>query len=73
MLRLFDQAMSVKIPHNVFAAWMVGPLPAGSRSRPVDMLDSRQLLQKFPGFVLAVHLLRTTPPREKSKTTCESQ
>jgi hypothetical protein len=35
VLRLFDQAMSLKIPHNVFAAWMVSPLPdvAGSRSR----------------------------------------
>lgn len=34
VLRLFDQAMSLKIPHNVFAAWMVSPLPTESRSRP---------------------------------------
>jgi hypothetical protein len=37
-LRLFDQAMSLKVPHNVFAAWMVSPLPAEPRSRPVDIL-----------------------------------
>ncbi|MCO4254457.1 hypothetical protein [Pseudarthrobacter cellobiosi] len=45
VLRLFDLAMSLKIPHNVFAAWMVSPLPAESRSRPVDMLHSMTLLQ----------------------------
>jgi hypothetical protein len=47
VLRLFDQAMSLKIPHNVFAAWMVSPLSgqAGSRSRPVDILGSMALLQ----------------------------
>ena len=45
VLRLFDQAMSLKIPHNVFAAWMVSPLPAESRSRPVDILGSMTLLQ----------------------------
>ncbi|CAH0129363.1 hypothetical protein SRABI83_00200 [Arthrobacter sp. Bi83] len=47
VLRLFDQAMSLKIPHNVFAAWMVSPLPgpASSRSRPVDILGSMTLLQ----------------------------
>lgn len=44
-LRLFDHAMSLKIPHNVFAAWMVSPLRAESRSRPVDMLGSMTLLQ----------------------------
>lgn len=48
VLRLFDQAMALKIPHNVFAAWMVSPLPgqAGSHSRPVDILGST-LLQSF--------------------------
>ncbi|MET3172774.1 UNVERIFIED_ORG: hypothetical protein ABIB52_000602 [Arthrobacter sp. UYCu721] len=45
VLRLFDQAMALKIPHNVFAAWMVSPLRAESRSRPVDMLGSMTLLQ----------------------------
>ncbi|MET3172829.1 UNVERIFIED_ORG: hypothetical protein ABIB52_000657 [Arthrobacter sp. UYCu721] len=45
VLWLFDQAMSLKIPHNVFAAWMVSPLSAESRSRPVDMLGSMTLLQ----------------------------
>jgi hypothetical protein len=37
--------MSLKIPHNVFAAWMISPLPAESRSRPVDILGSTTLLQ----------------------------
>ncbi|CAI3796781.1 hypothetical protein [Pseudarthrobacter sp. MM222] len=42
---LFQRAMTLKVPHNVFAAWMVSPLlgaadQAGSRSRPVDMLGS---------------------------------
>ncbi|MBE4720123.1 hypothetical protein DAD99_18865 [Pseudarthrobacter sp. AB1] len=45
VVRLFDQAMSLKIPHNVFAAWMVSPLPAECRSRPVDILHSMTLLQ----------------------------
>jgi hypothetical protein len=45
VLCLFDQAMSLKIPHNVFAAWVVSPLSAESRSRPIDMLDSMALLQ----------------------------
>ncbi|MGF4046241.1 hypothetical protein ACX800_22400 [Paenarthrobacter nitroguajacolicus] len=45
VLRLFGRAMALKIPHNVFAAWMVSPLPAGSGSRPVDLLDSMVLLQ----------------------------
>ena len=45
VLRLFDQAMSLKIPHNVFAAWMVSPLPAESRSRPVDIPGRMTLLQ----------------------------
>ncbi|WP_461188606.1 hypothetical protein [Arthrobacter sp. Z4-13] len=45
VLRLFDHAMALKIRHNVFAAWMVSPLSAGARFRPVDMLDSLTLLQ----------------------------
>jgi hypothetical protein len=45
VLRLFDHAMALKVPHNVFAAWMVSPLSAGDRSRPVDMLDSMAMLQ----------------------------
>jgi hypothetical protein len=45
VLHLFDQAMSLKIPHNVFAAWMVSRLPTESRSRPVDTLHSMTLLQ----------------------------
>jgi hypothetical protein len=52
-LRLFDHAMSLKVPHNVFAAWTVSPLPAepaDSRSRPVDMLHSMTLLQSLAAF-----------------------
>jgi hypothetical protein len=45
VLRLFEHAMALKIPHNVFAAWMVSPLAAAGGSRPVDMLDSWTLLQ----------------------------
>lgn len=45
VLRLFDRAMALRIPHNVFAAWMVSRLPAAVGSRPVDMLDSMALLQ----------------------------
>ncbi len=47
VLRLFDQSMAPKIPHNVFAAWIVNPLPAESRSRPADMLHSMALLQSY--------------------------
>jgi hypothetical protein len=47
VLRLFEQAMALKIPHNVFAAWMVSPLPgaAGHGSRPVDQLGNGRQLQ----------------------------
>jgi hypothetical protein len=45
VLRLFDHAMALKIPHHVFAAWMVSPLPTESRARPVDILGSMTLLQ----------------------------
>ena len=45
VLRLFDHAIALKVPHNVFAAWMVSRLSAGACSRPVDMLDSLTLLQ----------------------------
>lgn len=45
VLRLFDQAMSLKISHNVFAAWMVSRLPGETSSRPVDILGRRTLLQ----------------------------
>ncbi|MET3934931.1 hypothetical protein [Arthrobacter sp. OAP107] len=38
--RLFEHAMALKVPHNVFSAWKVSPLPDHPRSRPVDMLGS---------------------------------
>lgn len=49
-LRLFEQALALKVPHNVFAAWMVTPLPgapdqAGAGARPVDQLENFPLLQ----------------------------
>jgi hypothetical protein len=45
VLRLFKQALELKIPHNVFAAWMVSLLPPSASNRPVDMLDNMPLLQ----------------------------
>jgi len=27
VLNLFERALALKIPHNMFAAWMVAPLP----------------------------------------------
>jgi hypothetical protein len=38
VLDLFQHAMALKVPHNVFAAWMVSPLPgaAVSQHRPMD-------------------------------------
>jgi hypothetical protein len=45
VLHFFDQAMSLKIPHNLFASWMVTPLPTEFRSRPVDILGNLRLLQ----------------------------
>ena len=43
VLALFRQAMELKVPHNVFAAWMVTPLRAGTQ-RPVDGLEHPQIL-----------------------------
>tara|TARA_R100000935_G_scaffold42468_1_gene64392 strand:+ start:178 stop:582 length:405 start_codon:yes stop_codon:yes gene_type:complete len=47
VLDLFQHAMALKVPHNVFAAWMVSPLPGGavSQHRPVDQLSNLSLLQ----------------------------
>ncbi|KIC68746.1 hypothetical protein RM50_04460 [Pseudarthrobacter phenanthrenivorans] len=39
VLLLFEHAMALKVPHNVFAAWMVTPLPTQPETRPVDALD----------------------------------
>ena len=38
VLRLFDQGLALKIPRNVFSAWMVARLPGAAGSRPVDQL-----------------------------------
>lgn len=49
VLRLFEHALALKVPHNVFAAWMVTALPgaagAGAGARPVDRLDNLPQLQ----------------------------
>lgn len=45
VLDLFQHAMTLKVPHNVFAAWMVIPQPDAAGSRPVDMLRSTSLLR----------------------------
>lgn len=53
VLRLFEQALAANVPHNVFAAWMVSPLPGapGHGSRPVDQLgNARQLQDALAGF-----------------------
>lgn len=48
--------LPLKIPHNVFSAWMVSPLPdvagqSGYGSRPVDHLgNTRQLLDALAAF-----------------------
>lgn len=39
VLHLFDHAMTLKVPHNVFAAWMVSPMPGQAGTRPVGSLD----------------------------------
>jgi len=53
VLSLFARALELKIPHNVFAAWMVAPLPGatGAGSRPVDQLfNTAQLRDALAAF-----------------------
>lgn len=38
VLALFDHAMALGVPHNVFAAWMVAGRRSLNDARPVDML-----------------------------------
>ncbi|WP_324644871.1 hypothetical protein [Pseudarthrobacter sp. LT1] len=40
VLDLFQHAMTLKVPHNVFGAWMVSALPGQPGSRPVDQLGN---------------------------------
>jgi hypothetical protein len=42
-LDLFEKALALKVPHNVFAAWMVTPLAAGA-PRPADVLEHAERL-----------------------------
>ncbi|MDQ0672830.1 hypothetical protein QFZ36_000391 [Pseudarthrobacter siccitolerans] len=39
VLRIFEHAMTLRIPRNGVAAWMVRPLPVAADARRVDMLD----------------------------------
>lgn len=51
VLRLFDAALELKVPHNVFVAWMVTPLRSSGSVRPVDVLDRGQDLEReLAGF-----------------------
>ncbi|MDP9694429.1 UNVERIFIED_ORG: hypothetical protein J2X79_001988 [Arthrobacter globiformis] len=47
VLRLFEGALDLKVPHNVFSAWMASPLPGAARggARPVAQLDNLPLLR----------------------------
>lgn len=45
VLRLFDRALALGVPHNVFAAWMVTPLRALDSARPVDALGQGEQLE----------------------------
>lgn len=47
VLALYNQALEQKIPHNVFSAWMVTPLPG--TQRPVDALDEPSILPILEG------------------------
>lgn len=50
VLVLFEQALALKVPHNVFAAWMVTPLAAGA-PRPVDALaHAARLARELEAF-----------------------
>ena len=37
MVKLFERAMELRIPHNYFALWMMFPSPALQGKRPVDL------------------------------------
>ncbi len=45
VLALFHEALALKMPHNVFAAWMVTPLAAGA-PRPMDVLEHTDRLAR---------------------------
>jgi hypothetical protein len=52
VVALFDKALELQVPHNVFAAWMVTPLPGKNYPRPVDALEYEpQLLEAMDAFV----------------------
>lgn len=46
VLQLFGRAMELKVPHNVFAAWMITQVPVLGGRRPVDALDEPAVLEK---------------------------
>lgn len=48
VLALFEKALELQVPHNVFAAWMVTPLPDAGGRRPADLLAWQdRLLQRL--------------------------
>lgn len=50
VLRLFGHALALKVPHNIFAAWMVSPLAGASGERPVDLPGSPLLEDALAAF-----------------------
>lgn len=50
-MRLFDVALDLKVPHNVFAAWMITPQRSMGASGPVDALyQGQELERELAGF-----------------------
>lgn len=52
VVKLFQRAMALKIPHNYFSVWVITPFGALHGCRPVDLLDSRPstLLRALENF-----------------------
>lgn len=51
VLALFEKALELDVPHNIFASWMVTHLPGKNYPRPVDALQHEpQLLQALEAF-----------------------
>jgi hypothetical protein len=51
VVRLFWHALELQVPHNIFAAWMVSPLPSLDGLRPVDVLNDLPALEtQLSGF-----------------------
>jgi hypothetical protein len=44
VLALFERALELQKPHNVFAAWMVTPMPNAGGRHPMDLLARKDRL-----------------------------